>query len=136
MSEVHLPYEERLDQSAWDKDYFSKLVFWFQENFAESRLMYIMSVGKTVHADTARAYAASAAPKKTVAPPPAAPIVKQQPVERVAASAQTPGRTPEVAPNPRKAPESVPQKEFPLGTIAAVATLVLVIVLLALWIKG
>lgn len=135
VSEVHLPYEERLDQSAWNKDYFTKLVFWFQENFAESRLAYIKRVGKTVHADTARAYAASAAPKKTVVPPPAAPIVKQQPAERIADSVQTSVRTPEVVPNPRQAPEQVPPKAFPLGAITAVAALVLVVILLVLWIQ-
>ena len=50
--EVHLDYEERLERSAWDKRYFTKLTYWFQENFAKSRIDYIKEVGRAVHRDT------------------------------------------------------------------------------------
>lgn len=42
-------YEERLEKSAWDKRYFSKLTYWFQENFSEERLHYIKEVGMAVY---------------------------------------------------------------------------------------
>lgn len=54
--EVKLDYEERLEKSAWDKRYFTKLTYWFQENFAISRISYIREVGRVVHRDTAEAY--------------------------------------------------------------------------------
>lgn len=57
--EVWLEYEERLDRDKWDKDYFTKLTYWFQENFAKSRIDYIKEVGQAVHKDTAKKYAAS-----------------------------------------------------------------------------
>lgn len=49
--EITLPYEERLDRSKWDKPYFTKLTFWFQENFAITRIPYIKEVGKEVYKD-------------------------------------------------------------------------------------
>ena len=58
-TEIKLDYEERLERSAWDKRYFTKLTYWFQENFAKSRIPYIKEVGRAVHQDTARAYAES-----------------------------------------------------------------------------
>ena len=54
--EITLDYEERLERSAWDKRYFTKLTYWFQENFAKSRVCYIKEVGQAVHRDTARKY--------------------------------------------------------------------------------
>ena len=54
--EVHLDYEERLERSAWDKRYFTKLTYWFQENFAKSRIDYIKEVGRAVHRDTEQKY--------------------------------------------------------------------------------
>lgn len=54
--EVELDYEERSERSAWNKRYFTGLVWYFQENFAESRIEYIKEVGKVVHKDTAEAY--------------------------------------------------------------------------------
>jgi len=42
-------YEERLDKSQWDKRYFSKLLYWFQENFSKDRIPLIKEVGKAVH---------------------------------------------------------------------------------------
>lgn len=47
-------YEERLDKSQWDKRYFSKLVYWFQENFAKERIPLIKEVGKSVHDSVAK----------------------------------------------------------------------------------
>lgn len=54
--EIKLDFEERLERSAWDKRYFTGLVYCFQENFAESRIAYIQEVGKVVHKDTAESY--------------------------------------------------------------------------------
>lgn len=54
--EVHLDYEERLERSAWSKGYFTKLTYWFQENFAKSRIDYIKEVGRAVHRDTEQKY--------------------------------------------------------------------------------
>jgi hypothetical protein len=59
--EVKLDYEERLDKSEWDKRYFTKLTYWFQENFAVSRINYIREVGRVVHRDTAQQYKESMA---------------------------------------------------------------------------
>lgn len=47
-----LAYEENLDERDWNKDYFSKLTFYFQNNFAESRISKIKKVGKKVYAGT------------------------------------------------------------------------------------
>lgn len=57
--EVLLEYEEHLDRDKWDKSYFTKLTYWFQENFAKSRINHIKEVGQAVHKDTAKKYAAS-----------------------------------------------------------------------------
>ena len=65
--EVTLDYEERLDKSAWDKRYFTKLTYWFQENFALSRIDYIREVGSVVHRDTAQQYKQSMAASKPAA---------------------------------------------------------------------
>ena len=46
--EVRLEYEERLERDKWDKGYFAKLTYWFQENFAKSRINYIKEVGRYV----------------------------------------------------------------------------------------
>lgn len=66
--EVTLEYEERLDKSEWDKRYFTKLTYWFQENFALSRIGYIKEVGSVVHRDTAKQYNQSMAMNKPNAP--------------------------------------------------------------------
>ena len=44
--EKALPYEERLPETKWDYSYFIKLTYFFQENFAESRLKHIWEVGR------------------------------------------------------------------------------------------
>ena len=54
--QVELDYEIRLERSAWDKRYFTKLVYWLQKNFAEERVDYIEEVGKAVHGDTSKAF--------------------------------------------------------------------------------
>lgn len=66
--EVKLDYEERLEEKAWDKRYFTKLTYWFQENFALSRIDYIRKVGRVVHRDTAQQYKQSMAMDKTIPP--------------------------------------------------------------------
>ena len=108
--EVKLDYEERLDRSAWDKRYFTKLTYWFQENFAKSRVEYIKEVGKAVHQDTAQKY--NEAINRRPAQPTPKPVGSQQG-----------GPTA----NPPQAPVAK-DKQFPvLGVIAAVAALVLVV---------
>lgn len=54
--EKELSYEERLDEKDWDKQYFTKLTYWMEKNFAKSRLPYIRKVGKVVHRDTVEKY--------------------------------------------------------------------------------
>ena len=54
VSEKKLPYEEHLERSLWNKDYFTDLTYWFRENFAESRIPYIKEVGKAVHKKPAK----------------------------------------------------------------------------------
>ena len=49
--EKKLGYEERLPESQWDERYFYKMTFWFQDNFAKSRLAEIEKVGKKVFGD-------------------------------------------------------------------------------------
>ena len=111
--EVKLDYEERLDRSAWDKRYFTKLTYWFQENFAKSRVGYIKEVGMAVHQDTAQKYNESINRRPS------------QPASKPAGSQQG-GRTA----NPTQAP-AAKGKQFPvLGVLAAVAALVLVVVLI------
>lgn len=48
-------YEERLEPEKWDERYFSKLLYWFQKNFAEERIPLIKKVGKKVNASTPKA---------------------------------------------------------------------------------
>lgn len=116
--EVKLDYEERLDRSAWDKRYFTKLTYWFQENFAKTRVGYIKEVGMAVHQDTAQKYNESINRRSSQ---PASKPTDSQP-----ASSQQEGHRA----NPTQAP-AAKGKQFPvLGALAAVAALVLVVVLL------
>ena len=55
-NEKDLGYEERLDEKDWDKQYFTRLTYRMQKNFAKSRLPYIRKVGKVVHRDTVEKY--------------------------------------------------------------------------------
>lgn len=70
--EVRLSYEERLDRSKWDKTYFTKLTFWFQENFALDRIEHIKEVGRAVYKDLLK-------PQEKPKNPPKAPAQKQPP---------------------------------------------------------
>jgi len=128
--EVRLDYEERLERSAWDKRYFTKLTYWFQENFAKSRVAYIKEVGKAVHEDTAQKYEASLKKSSTTQ--------AAQPVKRPAAQAKPNTASKPVSntrqnirsANPTQAPTAKGSK-FPIvGVIAAAAVLVLAGVLL------
>ena len=47
-AEKALPYEERMPEEKWDYSYFIKLTYFFQENFAESRLKHIWEVGRKI----------------------------------------------------------------------------------------
>ena len=107
--EIWLDYEERLDHSLWDKRYFTKLTYWFQENFAKGRIPYIKEVGQAVHQDTARKYAESM---------------------KIGTSPVSEKKTTKANTNPPQAPAAKVQKFPVVGVIAAVAALVLVIVLL------
>lgn len=64
--EVELDYEERLEEKMWDKRYFTKLTYWFQENFALTRIDHIREVGRVVHKDTAQQYKQSMAMDKII----------------------------------------------------------------------
>lgn len=70
--EITLPYEERLDRSKWDRPYFTKLTFRFQENFALTRIPYIKEVGKEVYKDLLK-------PREEPQNPTTAPAQKQPP---------------------------------------------------------
>lgn len=63
-----VPSEERLERSAWDKDYFTDLTYYFRENFAESRLAHIKEVGKAVYQKPEQKQAEKENPKSPVAP--------------------------------------------------------------------
>ena len=41
VQEKKLEYEEHLERSLWNNDYFTDLTYWFRENFALSRIPYI-----------------------------------------------------------------------------------------------
>lgn len=50
---IELGYEEIFPPEQWDKRYFSKLLYWLQQNFAKERIDYIKEVGKTVYSQSA-----------------------------------------------------------------------------------
>ncbi len=111
--EIHLDYEERLERDAWDKRYFTKLTYWFQENFAKSRVSYIKEVGAAVHQDTAQMYRESQNPVKTdTAHPKPAP------------------QTEDRSAHPTAAPEKSNRKIPLVGIILTVSALVLSLILL------
>lgn len=107
--EIWLDYEERLDRSLWDKRYFTNLTYWFQKNFAKSRIPYIKEVGQAVHQDTARKYAESM---------------------KIGTSPVNENKTTKANTNPTQAPAAKVRKFPVVGVIAAAAALVLVVVLL------
>ena len=109
--EIRLDYEERLDRSAWDKRYFTKLTYWFQENFAKSRVAYIKEVGNAVHKETVQKYDAS---------------LKERPDAQTVDGGKQKAHTG----NPTQAPTAKGRKVPVAGVIAAVAVLVLIVILL------
>ena len=62
---VKLEYEEEVERNAWDKGYFTGLVYCFQKNFAKERVPYIKEVGQVVHGDTAEQYKRSMMQEET-----------------------------------------------------------------------
>lgn len=121
--EVRLDYEERLEPNKWDKRYFTKLTYWFQENFALSRVEYIKEVGKVVHKDREQKYNAS---------------INQHPIQpEKSASTQSKPTTASYQVsnaqqkvrlvNPTKAPTAKKQN-VPVKKIAAAAVVVLVVI--------
>lgn len=114
---VELDYEEHLEPSAWDKRYFTKLTYWFQENFAESRVEYIKEVGRAVHQDTAQKYSQSISVNQRRAQP--KPKPPKPPKQKRRGHVE----------NPPQAPAAKGNKFPTLKVIAAVAVLVLLLVL-------
>lgn len=133
--EVKLDYEERLEKSAWDKRYFTKLTYWFQENFAISRINYIREVGSVVHRDTAQQYNQSMAMNKPVVPKTSHSTASRTASERqkTAAPRVTAPKASSVTPVTPKATKKPEENKgnFPVaGAIVAVGALVLVGILL------
>lgn len=124
--EIWLDYEERLDRSEWDKRYFTKLTYWFQENFAKSRVAYIKEVGNVVHKDTEQKYNASLGKYSTQPAKMPTTQAKQTTSSKPTSGAQ---QKPHVI-NPTQAPTEKELKFPVVGVIAAAAVLVLVVVLL------
>ena len=116
--EIRLDYEERLDQSEWDKRYFTKLTYWFQENFAKSRVEYIREVGNVVHKDTVQKYNVSLNKHYTMQT--AKPMKK--PVNNTLQNSYSV--------NPTQAPTVKERKVPVVGVIVAATVLVLAVVLL------
>ena len=101
-----LEYEHRLDLSKWDKQYFSFLNSWLQDNFAESRIDYIRQVGRAVYQK----------PKATI--------------EHKATQPSKAGN--DNREDPLNAPETTKRQALPKTAIAAAAISVLAIVVLLL----
>lgn len=131
--EVKLDYEERLDKSKWDKRYFTKLTYWFQENFALSRINYIREVGCIVHRDTAQQYNLSMGMNKPSAPKTMPSTASSPASERQKATASkttAPKESSATAPKATKTSEES-KGNFPVaGAILAAGALVLVGILL------
>ena len=127
--EVKLDYEERLEKNAWDKRYFTKLAYWFQENFAISRIDYIKEVGNAVHTDTVQQYNQSITMDKPIASQAVSsdvfsPASDEMKMTAPKATVQETPVTP-AAPKAVKATE-VKKENFPIaGAIIAVGALVL-----------
>lgn len=132
-----LEYEERLDRSVWDKRYFTKLTYWFEENFSKNRVAYIREVGKVVHEDTARQYAESMAiqnkptkkPKRSKGKKSAKSTQKPEQANSNSRSTTTqPRKTSPISGTEQKEKKSA---NFPVaGAILAVGALVLIGILL------
>ena len=107
-----------MDQSEWDKRYFTKLTYWFQENFAKSRVEYIREVGNVVHKDTVQKYNVSINKHYTMQT--AKPMKK--PVNNTLQNSYSV--------NPTQAPTVKERKVPVVGVIVAATVLVLAVVLL------
>lgn len=133
--EVKLDYEEHLEKSAWDKRYFTKLTYWFQENFALSRINYIREVGSIVHRDTAQQYNQSMAMNKPAAPKTAPsgasrPTFDKPKMTAPKTTVQNTRPTTPTAPKTDKISEANKGNFSVAGAIVAVGALVLVGILL------
>ena len=42
-----LDFEERKPREEWDKRYFTKLTYWFEENFSKERISHIIAAKET-----------------------------------------------------------------------------------------
>lgn len=104
--EIDLGYEERLEKTEWTKDYFTKLTYWFQKNFAKSRIDHIKEVGQVVHNESGQNFNRV----------PVSQTGKQGPANRTV--------------NPPTASGETKKRPLLVGGIAAAAALVLIVVLL------
>lgn len=133
-----LDYEERLERNAWDKRYFTKLTYWFQENFAKSRVDYIKEVGQAVHQDTAKKYAQSEKLRRKADPEKPTQHSLTKPNQYVQSAPKTAPTKPAIHTDKPEVPKVAPvapckkaNKNFPIaGAILAVIALVTVGVLL------
>lgn len=136
--EVELDYEERLEKNAWDKRYFTKLTYWFQENFALSRIDHIKEVGRVVHRDTAQQYNRSmamnrpATPKVTTPPKASRPTAERPKSKVLKTATSVPKASPssQMQPKPTRVPKENKGNFSVAGAIVAVGALVLVGILL------
>ena len=127
---VQQDYEERLERTKWDKRYFTKLTYWFQENFAKERIAYIKEVGNAVYSDAAKQYAKSMSMQNKTSPAPAA---KSAPKSTAPKAVKSPGSvaTKQPIPPSTKAPQGDKRENFTTArAILTVGALVLVGVLL------
>ena len=130
--EVKLDYEERLEKSEWNKRCFTKLTYWFQENFAISRISYIREVGRVVHRDTAMQYKQSMAMNKPVGPkstPSASskPVPEKQKTTSPKTKASKPNTSVTMMPNTTKKNEAS-KKNFSVARAIVAVVLALVLV--------
>lgn len=122
---VQQDYEERLERSKWDKRYFTKLTYWFQENFAKERVAYIKEVGSAVYSDAAKQYARSMSIQDKARP---ATLVKSSPKPASPNAVKPPASAPTKQPvSPSaKAPQGKNTGNFPTArAILTVGALVL-----------
>lgn len=125
--EIDLGYEERLEPSQWDKRYFTKLTYWFEENFALSRIAYIEEVGKAITGSTVTS---KPEVKKPVAEEK---VIEEKPAEIpvIKSPAPSPVQKESAPVKPTVNPTPAPKKKSKLPIIvAAVAAAAVVAVIL------
>lgn len=104
-AETQLSYEQRLPENEWNEEYYYKLTYWWEDNFAESRLDYIKKVGQKVFGQSGQ--------------------------EDAARQTRSDGQAPHATGRPTKAPGRGKKWLIPLIALLAVgAVLVLVFVIL------